>query len=124
MFDFDDEEDAEFYPAAEEPTLEPAVEPTPMESPTVQRLTQDPNRNVVRLDVDVSANPSLKLALYEKRARAVSLFAKVPFFAYLALHEKLPPAVRLGAGLLALWEASQLYRDAARVEETVMEWAQ
>lgn len=123
MFEFDGEEDAEFEEGPQ--VFEPEPAPAPAAAaPTVTRLTQDyRNRDIVDLRTDVSANPSLELAQYEKRARAVSLFLKVPFLAYLSLNDRLPAPVRLGAGLLALWEASQLYRGQAEVEETVTEWA-
>jgi hypothetical protein len=79
-------------------------------------------RDVVRLNVDTGANPSLEPALYERRARAVTLFVKVPLLTFVALSEKTPTLIRLGAGLLALWEASQIYRGAGEIEATTREW--
>jgi len=115
-----DEVDAEFEELPAEPPRAYYPEPQP-----VQQQVQQPDfavRDVVRMNLDVSANPSLELALYEKRARAVTLFVKVPFLAYLSLNDRLPAPVRLGAALLAVWEASQIVRTAPALEETMQEW--
>lgn len=124
MFDFDgdEEEEAEFYPAGVQE--EPVPESAPA-APTVSQVKPSYQaRDIVDLRVDASANPSPQLALYERRARAVTLFVKIPLFGYLTLNDKLPPLVRLGAGLLAIWEATQLARGQAEVEETVTQWVQ
>jgi len=99
------------------------TEVPPAPAPPVVKLKQDyRSRDVVDLRTDVSANASLELALYEKRARAVTLFLKVPLLTFVALHDKTPALIRLGAGLLALWEASQIYRGAGELEATTREW--
>jgi hypothetical protein len=120
-FQFTGEEDAEYVEVGT---------PGPQAVPTVERHV--PNyeaRGVINLSQDVVLNPNPAmnvdaLAMYEKRARAVTLFIKVPFLSYLALNSKLPPMVRLGAGLLALWEATQIARGQTEIEQTVTEWAQ
>jgi hypothetical protein len=120
-FQFTEEVDAEYVEVGT---------PNPQPVPTVERLI--PNYKArgitdLRQDVVLNPNPAMNvdaLAMYEKRARAVTLFVKVPFLSYLALNAKLPPLVRLGAGLLAFWEATQIARGQAEIEQTVTEWAQ
>jgi len=120
-FQFTEEVDAEYVEVGT---------PSPQAVPTVERLVPNYQARGVtdlRQDVVLNPNPAMNvdaLAMYEKRARAVTLFVKVPFLSYLALNPKLPPLVRLGAGLLALWEAAQIARGQAEIEQTVTEWAQ
>ena len=52
----------------------------------------------------------------EQKIRAVALFIKVPFFAYIALNSKVPTLIRAGAALLCGWEAIQIARSADAIE--------
>lgn len=117
---FDGEEvDAEFTEVA------PAPAPAATEPPPVTRLKVDyRERDIVNMSTP-SGNPSIELQLYEKRARAVALFVELPLLAVVALSDKTPPLIRLGAGLLAIWKSVELARGGAQeVQSTVTEWAQ
>lgn len=80
-----------------------------------------PNPNVVNLQsaydplngsqmVDGYADP-YQLALVEKRARALSIFVRLPFFFAIALNGRVPALFRLAAVGLGVLEATQLARD-------------
>ncbi len=113
-FEIADEVDAEFVEVQQ-------PEPAP-----VQQLKQDyRDRDVVDLRTDVSGNPSLELALYQRRGRAISMFVEIPLLTLVAMHEKTPGLVRLGAALLACWKAVELARGGAQEIQTVAEeWGQ
>jgi hypothetical protein len=106
-FGIDSEVDAEVVGAVEVPQATVSKPP--------------PRQGVINISAayqgqGLAAPAADQLAMYETRARAVSLFIKVPFFAYLALNPKLPGMIRLGAGLLAAWEAMQIARQSADIE--------
>lgn len=106
-----EETDAEFTEVSSRP------------APTVANVPDFTGRDVVRLNTDVSANPSLELARYEKRARTVAIFVRLPVLAYIAFDDRTPGLIRAGAGLLAIWEAIELARGGARAsQDTVTEW--
>ncbi len=120
-YDDGDVEDAEFVEYAQQPAPQQVYAPPQTVSQPDFKV-----RDVVRLDPvpqDQYFDPT-QLAIYDKRARAVTLFIKVPLLAFVAFNDKTPGLIRLGAGLLALWEASQLARSAGEVEQTVTQWAQ
>lgn len=52
-----------------------------------------------------------ELAVVEKRARAISVFVRVPTFAFVALSGKMPVLVRLAAAGLLVLEAMDLARE-------------
>jgi len=45
----------------------------------------------------------------ETKARAFTMFVRIPFFLWLTLDGKMPPLVRLGAAALAVWDVRQIY---------------
>jgi len=90
----------------------------------VQPVQRNPMSDVIDLSVDTSANPSIALALYEKRARAVSMFVEIPLLAFITFSDKTPGLIRLGAGILAIWKSVELARGGAiEAQATATEWA-
>lgn len=77
------------------------------EAPRVQVFKRDPARDVIQIQVPT---PS-ELAVIEQQARAISLFAKIPFFAFVALNGRVPTLLRLGAAVLGALEVAQLARE-------------
>ncbi len=57
-----------------------------------------------------------QLALAETRARAVGLFVQIPILSIIALHPKVPGALRFGAGVLAVWNAWQIASQEKEIE--------
>ena len=118
------EVDAEYVVPPEQQLPEVPYNPQVAPQP-VQRLVPDPTRDVVDLRTDVSANPSLELALYERRGRAIAIFVELPILALVAVNDKTPGLIRLGAAMLAAWKAVELARGGAQeVETVVQEWRQ
>lgn len=57
----------------------------------------------------------------DKRSRAVALLVKVPLFAYVALSDKVPPLVRLGAALLGAMEVLEAVQPKGELTQIVPE---
>lgn len=88
-------------------------------SPTVSKMPPRPGVTQLIQDQSVGGAISLDpnaLAMYEQRARAISLFVKVPVLTLIALHPKVPAMLRLGAGLIAAWEAWQIASQEKDIE--------
>ncbi len=102
------------------------VEVTPDSGPApVQQLHTDMrDRNIVDLRLGADAGP-IQMELYARRARAVSLFVELPLLTIVALHDKSPGLIRLGAAILAAWKAVELARGGAiEVQATGEDWVQ
>lgn len=67
----------------------------------------------------VDGSSSVDYVALEQKARAVSLFLKIPFFAYCALHPELPGLVRLGAAMLGVMEARELYLSRGEISALI-----
>lgn len=89
------------------------AETSPAQTDSVSR--PPPLANVVNLQTAQSSLPALvdpsQLALVEKRARAVVVFVKLPFYAAIALNGRVPALFRLVAVGLGALEAMQLAQD-------------
>ena len=100
--------------------LPPAEEVVDAEYEVVQQSVRTPTRSaVVPLtdnQVDPWVDPSALEAQYGERARAIALFVKVPVLAYVALSDKMPALVRLGALALAALEVREIARQAPQLE--------
>ena len=104
--------------------------------PPVQRYVSKPG-NVIDISqgtpiadpvvpwVDHSHDPPAGILLYEKRARAISLFVELPLLTLVAMHDKTPGLIRLGAAILALWKSVELARGGAEdIRNTAREWVE
>ena len=76
-------------------------------TPRAQVFQRDPNRDVIQIQMPT---PS-ELAVIEQRARAVSIYLKIPFLAFVAFSGRVPPLLRLGAALFGVLEVTQLARE-------------
>lgn len=129
MFPFEeneDIEDAEYVEVPQDGQPMAAAQSVYQVVPEVNQVRPNyPANGVVNLNpVDLQTNmPAGQIELYEKRARAISIFVRIPFFAFVALHDRTPPLVRMGAAALGIWEALQLARNVAQVEQTVTDWS-
>jgi hypothetical protein len=56
------------------------------------------------------------LVVLEQKARAVSLFVKIPLLAYISLNSDLPGLVRLSAALVGALEIRQLYQAQGAIQ--------
>lgn len=95
------------------------------EVPSAGRPAAQPQvRQLRRDDAGVWYDPSMlapqqapmDLAQLEQRARALSMFVKVPLLAYVALNKDLPAIVRLAALGLAALEVREISKQAGQVE--------
>ncbi len=105
-FNFNDEVDAEFIDV-------PTQQAVPQ---TVQQLKTDDWNTRGVIDLSNHQQVGLPLAAYEERARAISLFVKVPVLAYVALSDRMPMLVRLGAAALAALEVREIARQSEQIE--------
>lgn len=64
----------------------------------------------------VPVQQPLDLAQLERRARALSMFVKMPLLAYVALNKDLPAIVRFAALGLAALEVRDIAKQAGQVE--------
>lgn len=96
---------------------QPAVH-RPGSRPGVVTVNTNPDGSSVLVDSQTgNLVPSQLVPLdVEQKARAVAMFVRIPFFAYLSFNARLPAAVRLGAGALAVWEVIQIARNAKEIE--------
>lgn len=93
--------DAEVVGATSDPTYSKYV------NPDVININ-----DVVSGRVQIAPPTPSELAMIEQRARALSAYVKLPFFALVAMNGRVPAVFRLGAVLLGVLEATQLARDA------------
>ncbi len=113
-FEIADAVDAEFVEVPRQQVIQPQTVNLHVPSASA--------RNVIDMSLDLGG-PSPELALYEKRGRAVALFIRLPLLAFVALNDRTPGLIRIGAGLLAVWEATQLARGGAdELDSVATEW--
>lgn len=106
---------APYIPPVNQPnpftTIPPAVDPTVNDPGTYSvpgytdpgsNIVVDPNSYVV--DIPDGCDP---------RVRSIVLFVEIPFLAVVALHPRVPGILRIGAGLMAAWEAIQMTKQPA-----------
>ncbi len=122
MFPFgdEDEEDAEFVEVpAEQPSVAQRTQQA-QQSPQQAGMQAIPQLHIT----DSSLDPAqAQLALYERRGRAIALFVEVPLLTLVAFHDRVPGAIRVGAGLLAAWKAVQLARGSSlAAQHEVQDW--
>ncbi len=123
MFNREEEEDIE---DAEFVDLPPeAYGPAPSSVPPQQAQSQAQPVPYPNLDIISGLDtPEYRLMRYERRARAVTIFIRLPLLTLVALNDDTPSLLRLGAGLMALWEAGQLARNFGEVQAVATEWQQ
>ena len=94
-----------------------------LHSPPIEPQFQASSLDQTGADYPIQQDPFDQVAALstDKRARAISLFVKVPLFVYVALSPKMPALVRLGAGALAVWEAMQIASQQKEIEQTFQE---
>lgn len=104
---------AAYVPPVNQPnpftTIPPATDPTVTDPGTYTAPGYtDPGSNIVVdpgayiIDVPDGCDP---------RVRSVVLFVEIPLLALIAIHPQVPGLLRLGAGLLAAWDAVQMTRE-------------
>jgi hypothetical protein len=69
----------------------------------------------------VEAQNAITVITSDQRARMITLFLRIPLFAAIALHHKVPPLLRLGAGALAIWDLGQIAGQQKKIEEMLPE---
>ncbi len=82
----------------------PSVSSPPPQPNLINLMTEQSLYNQAQVDPN-------QLALVEKRARAISVFVRLPFFAAVALNGRVPALFRLVAVGLGALEAVQLARE-------------
>lgn len=87
----------------------PTVEQAPPHAGVARLIEQQTVGGAISLDPDA-------LAKYEQRTRAIALFLKVPLLTVIALHPRVPGMLRLGAGMIAVWEAWQIASQEKDIE--------
>lgn len=95
--------------------------------PAPRQVTSRPGVTYVDLSqrggTAVEADGSYFSPLAEQRARAVTLFVRVPLLTLVALDSKVHGLIRLTAGALALWDVLQISQQSAELEQLVpQEW--
>ena len=81
-----------------------------------------PSQQPPTLTVQVPLTPEgFAVADAEQKARAMTLFIRVPFFAFIALNGKLPPLVRIGAALLGIYDVRQLTRSEQEITQVAQD---
>ncbi len=102
---------------------------TAHDAPTVDQYIRHDTSGVVNIPgamplVDPTSHAVDPLAKWQGRARAMTIFIKIPLLTFIALHDKTPALVRLGAGLLAIWEAVELAQsnELAGAQGAAQQW--
>lgn len=88
----------------------------PPAQPVVRQLRQDDAGQWYDPALVAPQAAPLDLAQLEQRARALSLFVKVPLLAYVALNRDMPVLVRFAAMGLAALEIRDVAKAAGQVE--------
>jgi len=85
------------------------------DAPVSPPAVQTPPPQITRAEMD-DLQHQQDLVMLEQKARAVSLFVKIPLLAYISLNGDLPGLVRLSAALVGALEVRQLYQAQGAIQ--------